>query len=337
MKRPENFEELKKIAESSPDMIGALAQLGVELKYAGHNSRGSERYSISQRSHTPGDLSAVVFFHNGDGSWVAIDNKSRSGYGYLTAIGVLRNLFGQSYDDAVYMLSGGRPSLPPKAVKTTEKTAAVKHTVQKIEFEGLPEKANTKRTYAYLTKTRCIDPNMISSLMKQNLIYDGKLTGSVAVFPIYDENGKAVGADCNGTSTGIDSRTGKPIKFKHIVPGSDIHYAWRFGYNTDKITSGTPLFICESPIDAMSLCCLTKSPGIYISLAGSSTKSETLDSMADKLGGKPVICTDNDEAGNKLRQMYPQYDTLIPKNKDWNDDLCEVRGIDRAENKPLKL
>ena len=57
--------------------------------------------------------------------------------------------------------------------------------------------------------------------------------------------------------------------------------------------------------------------------------------MADKLGGKPVICTDADEEGNKLRQMYPQYDTLIPKHKDWNDDLCEVRGIDRVADKKL--
>ena len=51
-------------------------------------------------------------------------------------------------------------------------------------------------------------------------------------------------------------------------------------------------------------------------------KDETFNHMQKMLGGKPVLCVDNDEAGNRFRKKYPSCETLYPQNgKDWNDEL----------------
>ena len=62
-------------------------------------------------------------------------------------------------------------------------------------------------------------------------------------------------------------------------------------------------------------------------------KDETFEHMQKMLGGKPVLCVDNDEAGNRFRKKYPSCETLYPQNgKDWNDELKYrvLHGLDYA-------
>ncbi|MCH5183678.1 MAG: hypothetical protein J1E00_05825 [Oscillospiraceae bacterium] len=49
---------------------------------------------------------------------------------------------------------------------------------------------------------------------------------------------------------------------------SDTRYGWKISNHVSEITKETKLFICESAIDAISLCCLTNAPGVYISMGG---------------------------------------------------------------------
>ena len=54
----------------------------------------------------------------------------------------------------------------------------------------------------------------------------------------------------------------------------------------------------------------------------SGVKDMTLEHMTGVLKGVPVICTDNDDGGNRFRIKYRAYDTLTPEyGKDWNDEL----------------
>ena len=48
--------------------------------------------------------------------------------------------------------------------------------------------------------------------------------------------------------------------------------------------------------------------------------------MAKFLGGTPVICTDNDVAGNRFRKRFPQYETLIPSLDQRTDSEIRAQG-----------
>ena len=314
---PENFDELLKTAREHPLLPEALGQFGVELKSVGHGHGGSVRWQTTTKSGRSGDLSSVVFFENPDGSWVAFDNKQRSGKSALDAISVLTNLFAVSFQDAVYMLSGGSPSLPPRTVPPARpiEPAQPKGTV----FRPPVKAENDRHVFAYLTKVRLIPADTVSNLLRIGAIYegnikkeDGKELRNLLVFPIKNEKKEMVGADCCGTWSGV--------RFKHIVEGSDPVFAWRIFNHTKEVSSNTRLFFCESAIDAISLLCLKNSPGVYLSMGG--LKDETFNHMRDLLGGTPVLCVDNDEAGNRFRGKYPSCETLRPEvGKDWNDEL----------------
>ncbi len=80
----------------------------------------------------------------------------------------------------------------------------------------------------------------------------------------------------------------------------------------------------------------SRNVGAYVSLDG--LKDVTLISMTKCLGGRPVICTDNDKGGNRFREKYVVgmgYDTLIPNElygKDWNDELKAVTVMQNKTN-----
>ena len=316
---PENFDELLKSARERPLLPEALKQFGVELKPVGHGHGGSVRWQTTTKSGRSGDLSSVVFFENPDGSWVAFDNKQRSGKSALDAIGVLTNLFAVPFDGAVYMLTGGSPTLPPRT-PTVPSARPIEPVKPKEVVFRPPVKAESDRhVFAYLTKSRLIPADTVSNLLRIGAIYegnikkeDGKELRNLLVFPIKNEKKEMVGADCCGTWSSV--------RFKHIVEGSDPVYAWRIFNHTKEVSPDTRLFFCESAIDAISFLCLTNAPGVYLSMCG--LKDETFEHMQKILGGKPILCVDNDEAGNRFRKKYPSCETLYPQNgKDWNDEL----------------
>lgn len=342
--RPKNFDELLEAARSRPMLPEALKQLGVEIKKVGHSRRtGSIRWQTTKKSGHDGDLSSIVFFQKTDGSWAAVDNKQRTGKRDLDALGVLTNLFGVSFEDAVYMLSGGTPSMPPKTVAAPVPRAQAALPPEPVEFVQPPKAATSNHAAAYLIKTRLIPDRVVSKLLHLGAIYESswhmirestgkELTGKdrpVMVFPILNEKREMVGADTGGTySVG---------RFKSIAEGSDPLYGWRFGnyVSASEITRDTKLYFCESPIDAISLYCITNAPGMYISMAGN--KDITFEHMTKLLGGTPVICNDNDEAGNNFRKKYPQCETMVPEiGKDWNDELKYrvTHGLDYALKPP---
>lgn len=319
MKRPINFDELLNVAKERPDLLGALRRHGIDLRRVGVSSRGAVKYKTTNVQGVPGDLSAVVFMHNASGEWLVCDNKERTGTRYLNAIDTLMKLYGFSFDDAVYSLSGGMPSSPVQA--------PVPCSLPKVKESPLPFTAPApkytaiKRVIAYLCQHRNIPYNVVKALIDAGLIYpseislkfdDKEIKNTVCVFPILNEQGKTVGAD----TVGIRS----DMRFKHVISGSSYEYAWGFKAGVENVTNTTPVFYTESCIDAVSLFSLYGKCGVYVSLAG--VKPSTFDAVRRRLGGVPVICVDNDEAGERFRLKYSDVYSRIPSiGKDFNDEL----------------
>ncbi len=319
----ENFEELIAQARTQPLMKEALAQLGVTLKKVGHGRNGSIRWQTETKGGKEGDFSAVAFFENRDGSWVAVDHKQRTGKHALDALGVLTKLYGVPFREAVQMLSGGfgRPvGLPFRA----EKAEQIEPNPERVPFIPPPRAEKHNHAFAYLNKTRCIPGNVVSALLHIGAVYESSISLTegrstpLVVFPIYNEKGENVGAD----SCSANSR----FRYKHICAGSDPSCTWYVKNNVTVVTPETPMYFCESSIDAISLLCLQNRPGVYVSMTG--VKDEKLEIMTKRFGGTPVICTDNDEAGNLFREKHFSYATLRPQyGKDWNDDILSKNFI----------
>ena len=320
MKRPNNFDDLLNVAKHHPDVHGALSQVGISLKHVGY-SMGGERWQTETRSGTQGDFSAIAFIHKPDESWVFYDNKARFGRNSIDPITFLREGFEISFDDAVYMLSGGAPSAPiakpTRLSNTPSASAPIPPKKEYIPPESAPDKLRNVK--AYLIQTRKLPTELVLPLIESDKIYatyyENKETNKkslMCAFRITDENGAEVGCD---SCSPIPNQ-----KFKHLFEGSDSRYAWCFPYEVEEITSETPIFFCEAPIDTMSLCALSGTPGVYVSMAG--LKDSTFNSITEKLGGTPIICVDNDEAGEIFAKRHSDVQRMkAPYGKDWNDTL----------------
>ena len=318
MKRPQNFDELLDIAKNRPDVHGALSQLGISLKRVGY-AMGGERWQTETKGGTSGDLSAIAFIEKPDGKWIFYDNKGRFGKNSIDPIAFLREGFGITFDDAVYMLSGGAPSAPIANPKPLTLERKIEPQEKPTYTPPTPAPDKLRNVKAYLIQTRKLPKELVLPLIDSGRIYatyyenpETHKQTLVCAFKITDENGNDVGCD---------SCAPQPeFKFKHLFTGSNADYAWCFPYEVEEITSETPIFFCEAPIDTMSLCALSGTPGIYVSMAG--LKDSTFTSVTEKLGGTPIICVDNDEAGDKFAARHSDVPRMVaPIGKDWNDTL----------------
>ena len=318
MKRPQNFDELLDIAKNRPDVHGALSQLGISLKRVGY-AMGGERWQTETKGGTSGDLSAIAFIEKPDGKWIFYDNKGRFGKNSIDPIAFLREGFGITFDDAVYMLSGGRPSAPIANPKPLTLERKIEPQEKPTYTPPTPAPDKLRNVKAYLIQTRKLPKELVLPLIDSGRIYatyyenpETHKQTLVCAFKITDEN---------GTDVGCDSCAPQPeFKFKHLFTGSNADYAWCFPYEVEEITAETPIFFCEAPIDTMSLCALSGTPGIYVSMAG--LKDSTFNSVSEKLGGTPIICVDNDEAGDKFAARHSDVPRMVaPIGKDWNDTL----------------
>lgn len=286
---------------NSVNLPGFLMANGFELKRVGREYSWKEHDSLHIKNNEPGERGQWFRFSTDEGG----DN-----------ISFVREYMGKSFVEAVEMLNGEsyeRDFVPfhnyerkPKEVKKADIT--------------ILENTDNKRVFAYLCKTRGLDYNMISELVKSGKIVQEQKTGN-AIFKIFDENNRLVGAEKVGTST--------QQKFKGIATGS----ASGYGFEVCKGNGENALFF-ESAIDMLS----------YLQMYGSQLENHQLVSMMgvkpsvvidtmERFGIPPenvFICSDNDKAGNelftRLQNEFPQIKRIFPDNryKDWNDALRNI-------------
>lgn len=277
---------------------------GFDLKKVGREYVWKDHDSLHIKDNGPGERGAWFRFSEDKGG----DN-----------IGFLREYMGMSFVDAVEALTGEHidrtytPSLTyePKPVQQTARELS------------LAEADNARRVFAYLCKTRGLDYDMVSALVRGGSIAQEEKTGNV-LFKYYDDQGKVIGAEKVGTST--------DHKFKGIATGS----AAGHGFEVVR-GSGEKAFFFESAIDMLSYlqmhdkeltdCRLVSMMGVKPNIV--------LDTMLrHNISPENVyLCSDNDTAGNefadRLMEQYPDMKRVITSDtyKDWNDML---RGIPKA-------
>ena len=281
-----------------------LMSHGFDLKKVGKEYVWKEHDSLHIKDNGPGERGQWFRFSENKGG----DN-----------IGLLREYMDMSFIDAVEALTG----------KHIDRTYTPSHTyepkpVQQTARElSLAEADNCRRVFAYLCKTRGLDYDMLSALVKKGVISQEEKTGNV-LFKYFDTDGKVIGAEKVGTST--------EHKFKGIATGS----VGGHGFEVVRGT-GEKAFFFESAIDMLSYlqmhskeldnCRLVSMMGVKPSIV--------LDTMLrHNIAAENVfLCSDNDTAGNefaqRLQEQYPDMKRIITPDtyKDWNDML---RGIPKV-------
>lgn len=281
-----------------------LMAYGFDLKKVGREYVWKDHDSLHIKDNGPGERGAWFRFSEDKGG----DN-----------IGFLREYMGMSFVDAVEALTGehiDRTYTPSRTYEQKPKTVTAREL-------SLAEADNARRVFAYLCKTRGLDYDMVSALVRGGSIAQEEKTGNV-LFKYYDTDGKVIGAEKVGTST--------DHKFKVIATGS----AAGHGFEVVR-GSGEKTFFFESAIDMLSYlqmhdkeltdCRLVSMMGVKPNIV--------LDTMLrNNISPDHVfLCSDNDTAGSefaqRLQEQYPDMKRVITPDiyKDWNDML---RGIPKA-------
>lgn len=274
---------------------------GFDLKKVGREYVWKEHDSLHIKDNGPGERGQWFRFSENKGG----DN-----------IGLLREYMDMSFIDAVEALTGEHIDRTYTPSRTYE-SKPVQQTAREL---SLAEADNCRRVFAYLCKTRRLDYDMLSALVKKGTISQEEKTGNV-LFKYYDDQGKIIGAEKVGTST--------EQKFKGIAKGS----AGGHGFEVVRGT-GEKAFFFESAIDMLS----------YLQMHSKKLDNCRLVSM---MGVKPNIvldtmlrhniapenvflCSDNDTAGNeftrRLQEQYPDMKRIVTPDtyKDWNDMLRDI-------------
>ncbi|MDE7194228.1 MAG: DUF3991 and toprim domain-containing protein [Oscillospiraceae bacterium] len=298
-----NFSEDDLYRANNADLVSYLG--GGRVKRVG----STYRYIYTDGSGTHDS----VTIHGG--KWY--DHKNQRG-GY--AVKFLQEFLGFSFQDSVIELLGGHCS----AQTVSSPRAAPEPVVKPFE---LPEpNADMRRVFAYLTKQRFIDPQIISHFAHEHKIYEEKKYHNV-VFVGTDENGNPKQASVRSTLS-----FGKT--FRITVAGSDTDYSFSHFGNDEK------LFVFEAPIDMLSFITLYQKDWknhSYIAMNGvyESAVLKALESHSDLRS--VYLCTDNDsggiEAAERLRDIlyehgYEEIFRIAPQLKDWNESLKQLHGAE---------
>jgi len=300
-----NFSEDDLYRANNADLVSYLGGCGGRVKRVG---------STYQYIYTDGGgTHDSVTIHGG--KWY--DHKNQRG-GY--AVKFLQEFLGFSFQDAVVELLGGHCS----AQTVSSPKVAPKPVVKPFE---LPEaNSDMRRVFAYLTKQRFIDPQIISHFAHEHKIYeDGKYHN--VVFIGTDENGIPKQASVRSTLS-----FGKT--FRITVANSNTNYSFSHFGNDGK------LFVFEAPIDMLSFITLYQKDWqqhSYIAMNGvyESAVLKALENHSDLQS--VYLCTDNDtggiEAAERLRDIlyehgYTDIFRIAPQQKDWNEQLKQLHGAE---------
>ena len=291
---------------NTADLVSFLQSHGEQVKKVG----STYKYIYTDGSGTHDS----VTIHGG--KWY--DHKNQRG-GY--AVKFLQEFLGFSFQDSVIELLGGHCSAQTQNRVYREPPKPV---VKPFE---LPEaNSDMRRVFAYLTKQRFIDPQIISHFAHEHKIYeDGKYHN--VVFVGMDENGTPKQASVRSTLS-----FGKT--FRITVASSDTKYSFSHFGNDEK------LFVFEAPIDMLSFITLYQKDWqqhSYIAMNGvyESAVLKALESHSELR--QICLCTDNDEGGieaaERLRNIlaekgYTEIYRLAPQQKDWNEMLKQRYGAE---------
>ena len=309
------FTEEQKITANSVELADFLRMRGEKLERAGREYKLI--YSDGSGRHDSITMSGSRWF----------DHKNQVGGG---AIKFMQYYYDMDFPAAVQELLGYSVEplqrSPPKTAVQAEKPRNFR----------LPEaNENMHRVFAYLIKQRFIAPDIISFFAKNHTLYEDKEHHN-AVFVGVDENGVPRQAHKRSTST-----FGK--SFRQTIEGSDTKYSFAHFGNSEK------MFVFEAPIDMMSY--LTLNPEnwqkhSYIAMNGVYENAVLTALKGHSNLSEIIICTDKDvggiDAADRLKDIlyennYKNILRIFPQNKDFNEDLKQLNGVEFLPAVPHKI
>lgn len=275
--------------------------------------RKGKYYSLKEHDSVMIDPDKNYFWRNS----IPGETSHAIGYGD-TVIGFAKMFSGKSMrdilDDFSKRLSGNslKQDLPDKQPEAK---------LPEVSLEIPDAGENMRRVYAYLIKTRYIEPEIVQRFVDEKMLYQDK-SGN-CVFVGYDEKQNPVYVCQHGTNT-----------FKRFVrdcEGCDYGYGIYLNHAADK------LIITEAAIDCMSLMSiqLAKNQDLkdynYLIQAGS-CKIEAIVKHVKKDHIKELyLAVDNDDGGKKaikaIKNLLHENDIdipiyeCLPQNKDWNEEI----------------
>lgn len=226
------------------------------------------------------------------------------------AVDFVRRFCDADYPTAMQMLLGGACG-----EIVHQPTAARQHK----PFE-LPEaNRDMRRVFAYLTRERHIDREVIRSFAHEHTICEDALYHN-AVFIGCDEDGVPRHAHKRGTHS--------ESSFKCNVVGSQPEYSFHHIGKSERI------YVFEAPIDMLSF--ITRYPedwqqDSYVALCSVSPKALLHQLEVNPQLHHVSLCLDNDQAGEAACERITEQlgetgdyhiERVAPQLKDWNEDLC---------------
>ena len=256
----------------------------------------------------------------------ATDEKGNS-------VDFLTKHLGYQLDDAVFALCGkGSPSGDTSYSRTEPQ-------IEKLPPQ-FPDPIGTsyKQLYAYLMN-RGISSETIKMLIDMKILYQDSHNN--IIFANKERNW----GERRGTNTYADARCVHRTEcpdfkegehgwctsmntceryrkdaYRGMIANSREDGFWWFqvgDHKSDKV------YVCEASIDAISLYELHQMDGVkenavYVSIGGTA-KQPAINRL--KQHSRVILAVDNDDAGSECRRRNADLECIIPKNKDWNDDL----------------
>lgn len=301
------FSEQDRLMASKVDLVSFLQLKGEKLERIGKEHKLI--YTDSTGKHDSITVCGTRWY----------DHKNQVGGG---PVKFLREYYGMSYQEAMLELLGGGRAAALEIVSPKDK----KIIPTKKEFKLPDANSDMRRVFAYLTKQRFIDSDVISFFAHQHKIYEDKNHHN-AVFVGTDEDGVQRQASLRSTIS-----FGKT--FRITVEGSDTSYSFSHFGESGK------LFVFEAPIDMLSFITLYKNDWqqhSYIAMNGV-YESAVLKALESHSELKSIyLCTDNDEGGleaaERLRDIlhkhgYTDIFRIEPQQKDWNESLKQLHGAE---------
>lgn len=285
------FTDDQKQQANAVDLEDFLTRQGEKLLRSGREKRLASDHSITVRGN----------------EWY--DHANEKGG---CAIDFVQMFYGRSFPDAVTMLLNGEQGQEYRQREPREPEPPKPFVLPEANHD-------MRRVYAYLTKTRCLDREVVSVFARAKMLYEDAKYHN-AVFVGFDKEGVACHAHKRGTYT-----QGEP--FKGNVDGCDPRYSFHYTGQSDTV------YVFEAPIDMLSFISMYQKDWqqhSYVSLCGVAEHA-LLQLLADNPQVQKIgLCLDNDKAGIKARKRitdilsergYGNVFSLFSVQKDWNEDL----------------
>lgn len=191
--------------------------------------------------------------------------------------------------------------------------------------------SDMRRVFAYLCRTRGVDPQVVSHFARTHLLYEDAEHHN-AVFIGRDEQGRIQHIHKRSTGTGSH--------FRQTLPGSLKQYSFHH------VGSSDTLFVSEAPIDMLSYISLHPKnwqEHSYVALCGVGMEPITHFLETYPQLKEVILCLDNDEAGHKAAQRIAKLllaewvvtvSAHFPDEKDWNDELLSANQAAKIVQQP---